>query len=121
MQEPNNLGDLLKMEAPQLYSREEVILRKGQNLKLGTVVGPIGTDGDITIFNPNTAGTSTTPTGVLIADIDASEKNTKCVMIARDAVLADCAIVWPKDLKAEQKTVAINKLNDRGIVVRKSA
>ena len=37
--EPNNLGDLLKFEAPSLYSREEITVAQGQNLTLGTLVG----------------------------------------------------------------------------------
>ena len=34
-----NLGDLLKYEAPNLYSRDQVTIAAGQNLVLGTVVG----------------------------------------------------------------------------------
>ena len=37
--EPLNLGDLLKYEAPNLYSRDRVTVASGQNLPLGTVVG----------------------------------------------------------------------------------
>ncbi len=36
--EQNNLGDLLKYEASSLYSRDQITVAKGQNLKLGTVV-----------------------------------------------------------------------------------
>ena len=39
--EPLNLGDLLKYEAPNLYSRDRVTVASGQNLPLGTVVGMI--------------------------------------------------------------------------------
>ena len=35
----NNLGDLLKYEAPNLYSREAATIAAGQNLLLGTVLG----------------------------------------------------------------------------------
>ena len=34
-----NLGDLLKFEAPNLYSRDRVTVAAGQNLPLGTVLG----------------------------------------------------------------------------------
>ncbi|MGL9779787.1 MAG: head decoration protein, partial [Wolbachia sp.] len=37
--ETNNLGDLLKYEASNLYSRDQITVAKGQNLKLGMVVG----------------------------------------------------------------------------------
>jgi hypothetical protein len=36
-----NLGDLLKYEAPNLYSRDQVTVAAGQNLPLGTVVGMV--------------------------------------------------------------------------------
>ena len=39
LREPNRLGDVLKYEAPNHYSREECVLAQGQALKLGTVVG----------------------------------------------------------------------------------
>ena len=35
----NNLGDLLKYEAPNLFSRETATIAAGQNLSLGTVLG----------------------------------------------------------------------------------
>lgn len=34
-----NLGDLLKYEAPNLYSRDQLTIAAGQNLVLGAVVG----------------------------------------------------------------------------------
>lgn len=36
--EQNNLGDLLKYEASNLYSRDQITVAKGQNLSLGAVV-----------------------------------------------------------------------------------
>ena len=37
--QPQTLGDLLKYEAPNLYSRETDTVAAGQKLALGTVVG----------------------------------------------------------------------------------
>ena len=36
--ETNNLGDLLKYEAPNLYSRDLATIAAGQNLLLGAIV-----------------------------------------------------------------------------------
>ena len=48
LQEPFNLGDLLKYEAPNLYSRDRVTVAAGQNLPLGTVrVRPDGGPGGL--------------------------------------------------------------------------
>lgn len=58
--EQNNLGDLLKYEASNLYSREQITVAKGQNLKLGAVVGLDSKDNLIKVLNPTaTDGTQT--------------------------------------------------------------
>lgn len=62
--EGNNLGDLLKYEASNLYSREEIIVAKGQNLKLGTVVG-CDKDNVIKIINPTATDGTQTAIGVI--------------------------------------------------------
>lgn len=49
--EPNNLGDLLKYEAPNLYSREEVTVTLGQKLALGTVLGRDDDTGEVRQLN----------------------------------------------------------------------
>ncbi len=39
--EANNLGDLLKYEAPNLYSRDRVTVASGKAEKLSALVGPV--------------------------------------------------------------------------------
>jgi hypothetical protein len=50
--EPLNLGDLLKYEAPNLYSRDRVTVASGQNLPLGTVVGIVTATGQVQTARP---------------------------------------------------------------------
>ncbi|WP_147269154.1 head decoration protein, partial [Wolbachia endosymbiont of Cylisticus convexus] len=50
--EQNNLGDLLKYEVSNLYSRDQITVAKGQNLKLGAVVAKKTEDGFIRVLNP---------------------------------------------------------------------
>ncbi|MGY5857165.1 head decoration protein, partial [Wolbachia endosymbiont of Nasonia oneida] len=47
--EQNNLGDLLKYEVSSLYSRDQITVAKGQNIKLGTVVAKKTDDGFIRV------------------------------------------------------------------------
>ncbi|APR98968.1 head decoration protein [Wolbachia endosymbiont of Folsomia candida] len=115
--EQNNLGDLLKYEASNLYSRDQVTVAKGQNLTLGTVVG-LDKENLIKILNPLATDGIQTAIGVMTSDVNAKE-NTKAVIITRIALLADHAIVWPPSITEEQKTAAIKQLEERGIVVRK--
>jgi hypothetical protein len=112
--EGNNLGDLLKYEASNLYSRDQITVAKGQNLKLGMVVGR---DKDDLIKIINLAATDGTQTaiGVITSDVNA----TKAVIITRIAMLADHAVVWPANITEEQKAAAIKQLEARGIIIRK--
>ncbi|WP_338406000.1 head decoration protein [Wolbachia endosymbiont (group A) of Longitarsus flavicornis] len=112
--EQNNLGDLLKYEASSLYSRDQITVAKGQNLKLGTVVG-CDKDNMIKIINPTATDGAI---GVIISDVNAKE-NTKGVIVTRGAMLADYAVVWPANITEEQKNAAIKQLEGRGIIIRK--
>ncbi len=47
-----NLGDLLKYEAPNLYSRDQVTVGAGQNLPLGAVVGLVTATGKVKQIDP---------------------------------------------------------------------
>ncbi|WP_374698716.1 head decoration protein [Wolbachia endosymbiont (group B) of Limnophora tigrina] len=117
--EQNNLGDLLKYEASSLYSRDQITVAKGQNLKLGTVVGR-DKDNMTRIINPTTTDGTQTAIGVITSDVNATE-NTKAVIITRIAMLADYAVVWPANITEEQKAEAIKQLEGRGIIIRKGA
>ena len=117
--EPNNLGDLLKFEAPSLYSREEITVAQGQNLTLGTLVGQESETDLIKALNPAATDGTQNALGALIADADASSANIKAVIVTRDAILADHAVVWPTTITLEQKTAAIKQLEARGVIIRK--
>ncbi|MBC6685939.1 head decoration protein [Wolbachia pipientis] len=114
--EGNNLGDLLKYEVSNLYSRDQITVAKGQNLKLGTVV-VCDKDNLIKVLNPTATDGAI---GVIISDVNAKE-NTKGVIITRGAMLADHAVVWPANITEEQKNAAIKQLEARGIIIRKGA
>lgn len=118
--EPNNLGDLLKYEVSNLYSREQITVAKGQNLSLGAVTARKTDDGFIKALNP--AGTDGTQTaiGVITSDVNSKDADTKAVIITRIALLADHAVVWPTGITEEQKTAAIKQLESRGIIIRKA-
>lgn len=117
--EPNNLGDLLKFEAPSLYSREEITVAQGQNLTLGTLVGQQSETDLIKALNPAATDGTQNALGALIADADASSANIKAVIVTRDAILADHAVIWPTTITLEQKTAAIKQLEARGVIIRK--
>jgi len=117
--EQNNLGDLLKFEAPNLYSREEITVAQGQKLALGAIIGQDSETDLIKALNPAATDGTQNALGALIAEVDATSGNTKAVIVTRDAILADHAVIWPSAITLEQKTAAIKQLEARGVIIRK--
>ncbi len=121
MNEGNYLGDWLKFEAGNLYSRDEVTVIAGQNLATGTVVGIITASGKITKLAPAAVDGSENAAGVLAFPVDASAADLPGVVIARHAIVSDKKIVWPAGITAPQKATAISQLKALGILVREGA
>ena len=117
--EQNNLGDLLKFEAPNLYSREEITVAQGQKLALGAIIGQDSETDLIKNLNPTATDGTQNALGALITEVDATSGNTKTVIVTRDAILADHAVVWPSAITLEQKAAAIKQLEARGVIIRK--
>lgn len=115
-----NLGDLLKYEAPNLYSRDQITVGAGQNLPLGTVVGLVTATGKIKQIDPSATDGSQYAAGVLMQAVDATLIDREDgLMLARHAILADHALAWPAAITAAEKQAAIAQLKSLGILVRK--
>ncbi len=119
--ENNYLGDWLKFEEDNLYSRDEVTVISGQNLATGTVVGIITASGKVTQLAPAAADGSQNAAGVLLNAVDASAADKPGVIVARHAVCADKGLVWPDGITGPQRTTAIGQLKALGILVREGA
>jgi len=115
-----NLGDLLKYEAPNLYSRDQVIVASGQNLALGAVVGIVAATGKVKALDPAATDGSQTAAGIVLQPVDASASDRDDgILLARHAIVADSALVWPAGITNAEKAVAIAELKAIGILVRK--
>jgi hypothetical protein len=122
IQEALNLGDLLKYEAPNLYSRDLATVASGQNLVLGTVVGRAPVTGKLSPIDPDALDSSAEAVGVLAFSIDATAADRDdALLIARHAIVASHALAWPAGITPTQKTTAIAQLSARGVLVRTSA
>ncbi len=122
IQEPNNLGDLLKYEAPNLYSRDVATVAAGQNLVLGTVVGRETATAKLKALDPAATDGTEVAAGVLAADTDASlADRDDALLIARHAIVARSALVWPAGITPTEQAAAIAQLEARGVLVRTSA
>ena len=119
MTEGLNLGDLLKYEAPNLYSRDRVTVAAGQNLGLGTVVGIETATGKVKVIDPAATDGSEVAVGVLATSVDASLIDREDgILIARHAVVADHALTWPAGLAPAAKATALAQLKAVGVLVR---
>lgn len=122
IQEPNNLGDLLKYEAPNLYSRDVATVATGQNLVLGTVVGRETATAKLKALDPIAIDGTGVAIGVLAADTDASlADRDDALLIARHAIVARSALIWPAGITPTEQAAAIAQLEARGVLVRTSA
>ncbi|MFN4342881.1 MAG: head decoration protein [Azonexus sp.] len=120
--QPRNLGDLLKYEAPNLYSREQATVAAAQNLPLGTVVGFDAATAKLKALDPIATDGTEVAAGVLGNDVDATLIDREdAILIARHAIVARNALVWPAGITAAQKAAAIAQLEARGILVRDTA
>ncbi len=119
LHEPVHLSDLLKYEAPNLYSRDEVIVAAGQSLVLGAVVGRITATGEIVALDPTANDGRETVAGVLIeAVVTAATERKRSVIVSRHALVFGGSLVLPTTLTSEQTTAALAQLTALGVLVR---
>ena len=117
-----NLGDLLKYEAPNLFSREAATVAAGQNLQLGTVLGRKTADGKLYALAPNATDGTETAVGVLATDTDATLiDRDDAIAVARHANVARNALIRTAGITAPQKAAAEAQLVALGILVRDAA
>ena len=117
--EPLNLGDLLKYEAPNLYSRDRVTVASGQSLPLGTVLGIVTASGKYKQIDPSAEDGTQVAAGVLLQGCDATlADRDNGLVVARHAIVSDHALQWPEAITAAEKASAIAQLKALGVLVR---
>lgn len=115
-----NLGDLLKYEAPNLFSRDQVTVASGQTLPLGAVVGIVTATGKVKQIDPSATDGSQYAAGVLMQPCDAALIDREDgLMVARHAIVADHALTWPAAITVVEKQAAVLQLKSLGVLIRK--
>jgi len=119
LHEPVNLADLLKYEAPNLYSRDEVVVAAGQTLALGAVVGRLTATREIVALDPAANDGRETAAGVLLeAIVTTATERRRSVIVSRHAIVFGGALVFAPTLTAEQTAAALAQLAALGVLVR---
>lgn len=117
--ESMNLGDLLKYEAPNLYSRDRVTVVAGQTLPLGAVVGMVTATGKVKQIDPSATDGSQYAAGVLMQAVDAAlAERPDGLMVARHVIVADHALQWPTGITTAEQQAAVAQLKALGVLVR---
>lgn len=117
--ESMNLGDLLKYEAPNLYSRDRVTVAAGQNLPLGAVVGMVTATGKVKQIDPSATDGTQVAAGVLMQACDAAlAERTDGLIVARHAIVSDHALQWPTGITSGEQQAAVAQLKSLGVLVR---
>jgi hypothetical protein len=119
--ESQNLGDLLKFEEDNLYSREEITVTSGQNIAFATVVARITGTGNIVTLNSGGPAGNDIAVGIIADDVNASTAAKRSWMIARHAIVSLNAVIWPAGTTTAQMNTAIAQLKALGIILRKDA
>ena len=119
--EAKTLGDLLKYEAPSHYSRDTGIVAAGQTLALGAVLGRESAGGKLRALNPAATNGTQSAVAVLGQHVDADLADVQAVIVARHAIVAQGALVWPAGITAPQRASAEAALIALGILPRTSA
>jgi len=117
----NTIGQFVKYEADQLYSRDNVTVASGNNLKAGAVVGRVTASGKIGEYDNAAADGRQTAIGVLIADVNAGAADQPGVIVARHAIVVDkSGLVWKTAMSEADKDAGITDLKAVGIIARKT-
>lgn len=119
--EPDRLGDLIKLEEDQYYSRDEVTVELGQTLTPGMVVAMHGSSMQIIQINPGAGDGQGDAYGIATEEVDATTEVKKTVIIARHALIAEDAIIWPTGISNGQLENGLEDLRALGIILRKDA
>lgn len=76
------------------------------------------TAGDYEILDPAEDDGAQIAAGILFADVDATDADTACCVVVRDAEVNANELVWPSGISAGNKAIATAQLNARGIFLR---
>ena len=116
----NTVGQFVKYEAPNSYSREDVTVLSGQNLAAGTVVGRVTASGKIAAYTPGASDGTQNAMGVLVTGVNASAADATGVIIARHAITVDkTGLVWGAAVTTDtHKNTGVAALKALGILCR---
>lgn len=106
-------------EANGFRSREEVVIAESQTLIPGTVLGKVTAGGEYVQHAPGAVDGSEDAVAVILYPVTTGVGETKrAAVYLRDCELRESDLTWAEGITSEQKTAAIGKLAETGIIMR---
>ena len=116
--EGNRPGDVLLFEEGDHYSREEVTIAAGADLKVGAVLGKVTASGKYILRAPAAVDGSQVAAAVLLQDADAAAADVaNVIVVARHARVKRAALVHDATVdNAAKRQTAVDELAGIGIL-----
>lgn len=116
----DNIGDIIRYELERNYTRETVVIKAGQKLEVGSLLGKITADSKCTLPTTGEDDGSKKVIGILLENIDATDGDKEAVMLARGpAIILDTALKYNQNATEENVLEYIKDLENLQILVRK--
>lgn len=116
----DNIGDIIRYELERNYTRETVVIKAGQKLEVGSLLGKVTTDSKCTLPTTGEDDGSKKVIGILLENIDATDGDKEAVMLARGpAIILDTALKYNQNATEENVLEYIKDLENLQILVRK--
>lgn len=118
--EGRNIGDVVKWEVFQDYSRDAGVLAAGAgDVEIGLVLGQKA-DGNFAPINPTATTGEQVATGVLLNNLTATDTATDVdvTILARAALVSQSQLIWPAGATDAQIATSLAELKAAGIVAR---
>ena len=118
--EAARLSNLVKYETGGLnyFSRDEVTAITGQTINIGSVLGKITASGKYILSDADAVDGSQVAAAICLQNLGTIAADTPCIVLVRDAIVSDVALVWDALNDAGEKVIAIAELEALGILVR---
>ena len=121
--QPPTMGDVLKYELNQNFTRETVTLLAGTNYPVGAVLGRITASGKMKLSTATGTDGAQNAAAVLLYDVDATAADATGIVVVRGpAIVSKAALVFDASVDDAAKTAAKHaQLTALGIIPRDSA
>ena len=120
--EKARLSALVKYETggQQYFSRKEVTLLSGETANIGSVLGKITASGKYSLSDADAVDGSEAAAAVCLQNVGTVAADTKIIVLVRDSIVAQDALVWHANNDAGEIAIAEAELEAAGILVRTS-